>query len=119
MSAAATTNNTTSATMVSPGAPALDRVTSVPGSSTGYWATPQPHTTAATPSAAMTRTPAVLPRVSSTRTASPHTPAATTSGSARPVRRSYSSGLAVCSSASVASESAPATSAAAWARRVK
>ena len=53
----AATNRTTIATRVVSGAPALLRVTAVPGSSTGYWATPQPQITAATPSAAMTRTP--------------------------------------------------------------
>ncbi len=50
-----------SATRVAGGAPALAKVTGVPGSSTGYWATPQPHTTAATPSAAMTRVRAADP----------------------------------------------------------
>ena len=48
---------TTSATNVACVAPALVSVTAVPGSSTGYWATPQPQMTAATPSAAMTRMP--------------------------------------------------------------
>src|ERR1700722_9392816 len=48
---------TTSATKVAWVAPALVSVTPVPGSSTGYWATPQPQMTAATPSAAMSRGP--------------------------------------------------------------
>ena len=52
---------TMSATKVAVRPPALARVTGVPGSSTGYWATPQPQTTAATPSAAMTRVRACQP----------------------------------------------------------
>ena len=46
---------TTRATNVASVAPALVSVTSVRGSTTGYWATPQPQMTAATPSAATAR----------------------------------------------------------------
>ena len=113
------TNKTTSATRVECGAPALPSVTRVPGSCTGYRATPHPHTTAATPSAAMTRMPPGRPRLTRARTARPRTAASITSGSGRPVRRSYRAGLEACSSAGGASDSVPATMAPAWARRVK
>lgn len=48
------------------------RATAVPGSSTGYWATPHPRTTVATPSAAMAWTPVSRPAVSRAEAASPH-----------------------------------------------
>jgi hypothetical protein len=103
----------TSAAKVPWVAPALVRVTVVPGSSTGYWATPQPQMTAATPSAAITRVPLVRPAVSKARTASPQAPASTTSGSARPASRLKNAGSGFCSSNRAASDSAPATMAAA------
>src|SRR5215467_12077242 len=91
-SSAAAVNTTMSATRVACGAPALARVSGVPGSSTGYWATPQPQTTAATPSAAVTRVRVGQPgprrpAASRATTARPQAPAVITSGSARPVSR--------------------------------
>ena len=107
------------ATRVACGAPAPVSVIEVPGSSSGYCATPHPQITAATPSAAGTRMPRGRDAVSRPRTARPHSPAMITSASARPVRRLNKAGFEICSSARVASDSAPVMMAAAWARRVK
>jgi hypothetical protein len=95
------------ATWVARGAPAFVSVTPVPGSSTGYWATPQPQTTAATPSAAMTRVPPSRPAASRASTARPHSPARITSGNARPVRRLNRAGSELCSCSSAASDYTP------------
>ena len=107
------------ATRVACGVPALVRVIEVPGSSSGYCATPHPQITAATPSAAEPGCLRGRDAVSRARTARPHSPAMITSGSARPVRRLNNAGFEMCSSARAASDSAPVMMAAAWARRVK
>ncbi len=101
------------------GAAPLVSVSPVPGSSAGYWATPQPHTTAATPSTDSGRRACERPVTRDISTASPQ--AADTMTSARPrcVSPWNSAGFEPWSSTSVASASAPETAPATAARTAK
>jgi hypothetical protein len=107
------------AAKVACGAPALVRVTGVPGSSTGYWATPQPQMTAATPGRGDDPDPVEPADGEEGQDGQAARAGGDHEGSARPVSREYRAGFEVCSSAMAARDSAPAMMAAAWARRVK
>ena len=110
---------TSKAASVAAGAAAA-AIVSRGGSRYGYWATAQPQTTAATASTATGRTSRVRPVTSRTSAASPDSTETTTSGSPRPLVSSVNTGAAVtCSTAMVAAASAPETTPAASARRVK
>src|SRR5207344_523675 len=63
------------------GAPAASAIVSEPGNRNGYWATPQPASSATTAAAASTRVPQVARRTSRTIVATPQSPEMMTSGS--------------------------------------
>ena len=73
--------NTTNSQPSVRGAPAASAIVSVPGNMNGYWATPQPASSATTAPAASTRVPRVARRASRTIVAMPHSAERMTKGS--------------------------------------
>ena len=110
---------TTSATKVACVAPALVSVTAVPGSSTGYWATPQPQDDrgdAERGDDPDSLRPADGEQGEDRQAADPGQHHQRQRPAGEPP---YRAGFELCSSTRAASDSAPAATAAAWARRVK